>query len=81
MNDINIHTIDDLQRYVQSYGSPKLPIRGLGQIYEHELVDLPCKPTPSIKYHREKKPCIEIWIDMGREVEVVIIHVEMFLYH
>ena len=28
MNDINIHTIVDLQMYVQSYGLPKLPIRG-----------------------------------------------------
>ena len=33
MNEINIHTIADLQRYVQSYGLPKLPICGLGQIY------------------------------------------------
>ena len=33
INNINIHTIADLQRYVQSYGLPKLPIRGLGQIY------------------------------------------------
>ena len=33
MNEINIHTLADLQRYVQSYGLPKLLIRGLGQIY------------------------------------------------
>ena len=33
MNDININTIADLKRYVQSYGLPKLLIRGLGQIY------------------------------------------------
>ena len=41
INEINIHTIADLQRYVQSYGLPKLKIRGLGQIYEHGLVALP----------------------------------------
>ena len=54
-NEINIHTIADLQRYVQSYGLPKLPICDLGQIYEHGLVALPVKPTPSIKYHRKAK--------------------------
>ena len=26
MNDMNIHTISDLQRYVQAHGLPKLPI-------------------------------------------------------
>ena len=51
MNDINIHTIANLQRYVRSYGLPKLPIRGLGQIYEHGLLALPGKPRPSIKDH------------------------------
>ena len=53
MNEINIHTIADLQMYVRSYGFPKLPIRGLGQIYEHGLESLPWKPTPSIKDHRK----------------------------
>ena len=33
MNEINIHIISDLERCVRSYGLPKLPIRGLGQIY------------------------------------------------
>ena len=55
MNEINIHTISDLQRYVQSYGLPKLTIFGLGQIYELDLVALPGKPTPSIKDHRKAK--------------------------
>ena len=27
MNDMNIHTISDLQRYVQSYGFPNMKIR------------------------------------------------------
>ena len=31
MNEINIHTIAYLQRYVQSYGLTKLSIRGLGK--------------------------------------------------
>ena len=65
MNKINIHTIADLQRYVQSYGLPKMPIRGLGQIYEHGLVALPRKPTPSIKDHRKEK--IPISRDMERD--------------
>ena len=55
MNKINIHTITDLQRYVRSYRFPKLPIRDLGRIYEHGLVALPGKPTPSIKDHRKAK--------------------------
>ena len=53
MNDINVHTIANFQRYVRSYGFTKLPIRGLGQIYEHALVALPRKPTPSTKDHRK----------------------------
>ena len=68
MNEINIHTISDLQRYVQSYGLPKLPIRGLGQIYEHGLVALPGKSMPSIKDNRKaKNPYFsrygERWVD------------------
>ena len=41
MNGINIHTSYDLQSYVLSYGFPKLPIRGIGQIYEHGMEALP----------------------------------------
>ena len=68
MNEINIHTIADLQRYVRSYGLPKLPIRGLGQIYEHGLLSLPGKPMSSIKYHRKAKTPYfsrygEKWVD------------------
>ena len=68
MNEINIHTIADLQRYVRSYGLPKLPIHGLGQIYEHELEDLPGKLMPSIKDHRKvENPYLsrygERWVD------------------
>ena len=55
MNEINIHTISGLQSSVRSYGLPKQPIHGLGQIYEHELVALPRKSAPSIKDHRKAK--------------------------
>ena len=55
MNEMNIHTISYLQRYVRSYGLPKQPIRGFGQIYEHGLEALPGKTTPSIKDHRKAK--------------------------
>ena len=55
MNEINIITIADLLRNVQSYGLPKLPICGLGRIYEHGLVALPGKPTPSIKENRKER--------------------------
>ena len=55
MDDINVHTITYFQRYVRKYGLPKLPICGLGQIYERALVALPGKPTPSIKDHRKAK--------------------------
>ena len=68
MNQMNIHTISDLQRYFWSYGFPKLPIRGFGPIYEHGLEALPSKPTPSIKDHRKaKNPYFsrygEIWLE------------------
>ena len=53
MNEINVHTIANFQRYVRSYGLPKLPIRGLGQIYKHALVALPGKSMPSIKDNRK----------------------------
>ena len=55
MNEINVNTIANFQRYVRSYGLPKLSIRGLGQIYEHALVALPGKPTPSVKDHRKAR--------------------------
>ena len=48
MHEINVHTIADFQRYVQSYGLPKLSIRCLGQVYERALVALPgekCLPS------------------------------------
>ena len=68
MNEINIHTIDDLQRYVRLYGLSKLPIRGFGKIYEHRLEALPRKSTPSIKYHRKAinlyfSIYVERWVD------------------
>ena len=55
INEMKIHTIAELHRYVRSYGLPMLPIRGLGRIYEHGLVSLPGKLTPSIKDHRKAK--------------------------
>ena len=55
MNEINVHNIADLQRYLRSYGFPKLSIRGLGQIYDHALVALSGKPTHSVKDHRKAR--------------------------
>ena len=68
MHEINVHTIANFQRYVQSYGLPKLSIRGLGKIYERALVALPGKPEPSVKDHRkERNPYYsrygERWVD------------------
>ena len=55
MIEINVHTITNFQRYVRSYGLPKMSIRGVGQIYDHALVTLLGKPTPSVKEHRKEK--------------------------
>ena len=55
MHKINVHTIADFQRYVQSYGLPKLSICGLGQIYEPALVAISWKPAPSVKDHRKAR--------------------------
>ena len=65
MNEINVHTITNFQRYVRSYGLPKLSIRGLGQIYDHALVALPRKPTPSAKDTGKRE--IPITRDMKRD--------------
>ena len=70
MNETNIHTIADLQRYVRSYGFPKLPIQGFGQIYEHRLESLPGKPMPSIKDHRKARNLhflgYERWVEKSK---------------
>ena len=55
MHEINVHTIANFQRYVQSYGLPKLSIRGLGKIYERALLDLPGKKAPSVKDLRKAR--------------------------
>ena len=55
MHEINVHTIANFQRYVQSYVLPKLSILGLGQIYERALVALPGKKAPSVKDHRKAR--------------------------
>ena len=55
INEINIHTISDLQRYVRSYRL-------------HSMVSLPGKPRPSIKDHKKaKNPYFsrygEMWVE------------------
>ena len=55
MHEINVHAIAYFQRYVQSYGLPKLSIRGLGQIYKRALVALPREKEPSVKDHRKAR--------------------------
>ena len=55
MNETNVHTIANFQRYVRSYGLPKLSICGLGQSYERALVALSGKPEPSVKDHRKAR--------------------------
>ena len=83
MNEMYIHTIANSQIYVRSYGLPKLPICGLGRIYEHGLVALPGKPNVFHQRPQESKKSlfIEIWRNMGREVKVAILHVKILLYH
>ena len=64
MHEINVHTIADFQRYVQSYGLPKLSICGLGKIYERALVALPGKKRlPSRTTGKQ-----EIRINQGMEI-------------
>ena len=81
-NEINIHTIADLQRYVWSYGLPNLPIRGSGWIYEHGMEALPRnRRLPSKTTEKRKYVFINLWKYMGREVKVVLLHVEILLHH
>ena len=82
INEMNIHTIADFQRYVQSHGFSKLPIQGFIQIYEYGLEDLPGETMPSIKDHRKAKNVfLEILREMGREIKVILLNVKILLYH
>ena len=68
MNEINVHTIANFQRYVRSYGLPKLSIRGLGQIYEHALVASSTRETNAFCQRPQeikKYLFLEIWREMG----------------
>ena len=79
---MNIHNIAYLKKYFWSYGFPKLPIWGFGQIYEHGLEALPAKPTTFIKARRKaKNPYLSRYGEMDREVKVAILHVKILLYH
>ena len=55
INEINVHTIANFQRYVRSYGLPKLSIHGLGQTYDHALVALPRKPLTTAYRSEERR--------------------------
>ena len=55
MNELSIHTISDIQLRVNHHGTPKVPIRGFGRIYDIALQALPVNPTPSFKDHRKEK--------------------------
>ena len=68
LNEMNIHTIFDLQKCVRSNGLTKAPIRCFNQIYEHGLEALPRNPMISIKDHRKAKNLYllrygERWLD------------------
>ena len=58
MHENNVHTIADFQRYVQSYGLPKMSIRGLGKIYERALVALPEKKRAFRQGPQESKKSV-----------------------
>ena len=55
MNELSIHTISDLQLHVHHCGTPKVPIRGFGQIYYIDLQALPGNPPPYFKNHKKAK--------------------------
>ena len=83
MNEINIHTITDFQRYVRRYVLPKLSIHGLGK----KLQTCTGSSTQETNAFRQrpqeskKSLFIKIWREMGREVKVIILHVKILLYH
>ena len=68
MNELSIHTIDDLQIHVCHHDISKVPIQGFGRVYGIALQALPGKTHPSFKDHRKaEKPYLsrygEIWVD------------------
>ena len=58
MNELRIHTIDDLQIHVRHHGIPKVPIRGSDQFYDMVLQDLPGKPLLLSRTTGKQKICI-----------------------
>ena len=80
MNDMNIHTIADLQRYVNCMGCPscqfEAPVKFMNMDWKLYRLNrcLPLKTTG-------KSLFIKIWIDMGREVKFIFLHVKILLYH
>ena len=63
MNELRIHTIDDLKLHVSHHS--KVPIRGFDQIYSMGLQALTGNPPSSFKEHRKAK--IYIYQDMERD--------------
>ena len=68
MNQLTIHIIAYLQLHVHHHGTPKVPIRGFGQIYNIVLQDITGNSPPSFKDHRKAKNRYlsrygEIWVD------------------
>ena len=68
MNELSIHKIPDIQLHVHHHGTPKVPIRGLGWIYDIALQALPGNPPSYFKDHKKaKNPYIsrygERWVD------------------
>ena len=55
MNELSIHTIDNLQLHVHHHGIPKVPNRGSVKIYDIALQALLGNPPPSFKDHRKAK--------------------------
>ena len=82
MNEMNIHTISELQSYVRSYGFPKLPSQGFGRIMNMDWKLYPGnRRLPSNSTRKQKSVFLEIWREMGKKVKVFILHVEIMLYH
>ena len=68
MNELSIHTIDDIQIRAHHHGTPKVHIGGFGQIFDIALQALPGNPPPSFKYHKKAKNTYilrygEIWVE------------------
>ena len=78
INETSIHIIDDLQRYVYQTSNLRLRMN----LWTWAGNSTREKDTfHQIQLESEEYVFLKIWIEMGREVKVFLLHVKILLYN